>query len=73
MVTKKKAVKKAPVAKKLHVVMGDGGSIEDFESACANVKMTKSQVARLLIESFINGVIKITPVKVKQTKAIRAK
>ena len=76
MVTKKKAVKKAatksaPLSNtKLHVVLGDG--MPKYVEACATVGMTKSEVGRLLCNAFVDGVIKVTPAKASQKKAIKA-
>jgi hypothetical protein len=84
MVTKKKAVKKrtakadprlaavsaALTNNKLHVVMGEG--MVGYVAACEDVGMTKSEVARLLCTSFVEGGIKITPAKASQKKAIKA-
>lgn len=75
MVTKKKAVKKAPLSNnKLHVVLGDN-LMDRYIRSCADLGkdgMSKSEVGRLLIEGFVDGAIKITPPKVTQKKAIRA-
>lgn len=73
-VVKKKAAPAAPALRsqtaKLHVVLGDE-LMRNFEAKCETIGMSKSEVARTLLESFANSVIKITVPKVSQTKAIR--
>ena len=78
MAPKKKVVKKAAVKKtvantlsnkKLHVVLGD--KMNNFEAKCESIGMTKSEVGRLLAETFIDGTVKIIPAKVNK-KTIRA-
>ena len=73
-VAKNKVAKKKPLTNnKLHAVLGDDLMVK-YEAQCAKVGsgMTKSEVARLLAESFANGGIVITPPKVAQKKAIKA-
>lgn len=65
-----KAKAKALGNNKLHVVLGDP-LMKKYEGQCEAIKMSKSEVGRLLIDAFANGVIKITVPKVSQTKAIK--
>lgn len=75
MVAKKQVLKKVPMSNnKLHVVLGDP-LMDRYVRSCADLGkdgMSKSEVGRLLIEAFVDGVIKIVPPKVTQKKAIRA-
>lgn len=77
--TKKKAVKKKVAVKqptvspqatgKLHIVTGDV-LMRKFERKCKSVKMSKSEVARLLLTAFVDGSIVVSEPTAKQTSTI---
>lgn len=69
--TKAVAPKAALTNTKLHAVLGET-LMRKYERRCAKSGMTKSEVARILVEAFANGSITITAPALVQLEPIEA-